>query len=58
MITHRTLLHTVWGPEYVQETQLLRVYISQLRGKIEDAPDRPTYILTEPGIGYRFHDED
>ena len=56
VVTHRTLLHTVWGPEYVGETQLLRVYISQLRGKIEDHPDRPTAIRTEPGVGYRFHD--
>jgi two-component system KDP operon response regulator KdpE len=56
--THRTLLHKVWGPEYVSETQLLRVYISQLRGKIEDRPDRPTYILTEPGSGYRFRDSE
>jgi two-component system KDP operon response regulator KdpE len=54
VVTHRTLLHTVWGAEYSGETQLLRVYISQLRGKIEDQPDRPTYIVTEPGIGYRF----
>jgi two-component system KDP operon response regulator KdpE len=58
VVTHRTLLHTVWGPEYAQETQLLRVYISQLRGKIEEHPDRPTYIRTEPGIGYRFRVED
>ena len=56
VVTHRTLLHTVWGPEYVGETQLLRVYISQLRAKIEDQPERPTSILTEPGVGYRFHD--
>ena len=54
VITHRTILHKVWGPEYVSETQLLRVYIGQLRGKIEERPERPTYILTEPGIGYRF----
>ena len=56
--THRTLLHRIWGPEYVSETQLLRVYISQLRGKIEEQPTRPTYILTEPGVGYRFRDPD
>jgi two-component system, OmpR family, KDP operon response regulator KdpE len=54
VVTHRTLLHAVWGPEYVGDTQLLRVYISQLRGKIEPQPDRPTYIRTEPGVGYRF----
>jgi two-component system KDP operon response regulator KdpE len=56
VVTHRTLLLTVWGPEYVGETQLLRVYISQLRGKIEDHPERPTVIRTEPGVGYRFHE--
>ncbi len=54
VITHRTILHKVWGPEYTGETQLLRVYIGQLRGKLEERPERPTYILTEPGIGYRF----
>ena len=54
VITHRTILHKVWGPEYAGETQLLRVYIGQLRGKIEERPERPTYIVTEPGIGYRF----
>jgi two-component system KDP operon response regulator KdpE len=57
VIAHRTLLHNVWGPEYTAETQLLRVYISQIRGKIEERPERPTYILTEPGIGYRFRDD-
>jgi two-component system KDP operon response regulator KdpE len=58
LVTHRTLLHTVWGPEYVGETQLLRVYINQLRAKLEAQPQRPAYILTEPGIGYRFRDPD
>jgi two-component system KDP operon response regulator KdpE len=56
LITHRTLLYKVWGPEYAEDTQLLRVYIGQLRSKIEERPERPTYILTEPGIGYRFRD--
>jgi two-component system KDP operon response regulator KdpE len=56
LITHRTLLYKVWGPEYAADTQLLRVYIGQLRGKIEERPERPDYILTEPGIGYRFRD--
>jgi two-component system, OmpR family, KDP operon response regulator KdpE len=56
--THRTLLHKVWGPEYAGDTQLLRVYISQLRGKIEERPERPRYIVTEPGIGYRFREVD
>lgn len=56
LVTHRTLLQKVWGPEYARDTQLLRVYIGQLRGKIEDQPDRPKYIMTEPGVGYRFRD--
>src|SRR5436190_9219725 len=56
LITHRTLLYQVWGPEYASDTQLLRVYIGQLRSKIEERPERPEYILTEPGIGYRFRD--
>jgi two-component system KDP operon response regulator KdpE len=58
VVTHQTLLHTVWGPEYIANTRVLRVYISQLREKIEQDSDRPTYILTEPGIGYRFRDSD
>ncbi len=56
VVTHQTLLHTIWGPEYVGETPLLRVNISQLRGKIEDQPERPAYIITEPGVGYRFRE--
>jgi len=55
-VTHRTLLYRVWGPEYADDTQLLRVYIAQLRGKIEERAERPVYIVTEPGIGYRFVD--
>lgn len=58
LVTHRTLLHKVWGAEYTSETQLLRVYIGHLRAKIEERPERPVYILTEPGIGYRFRDEE
>jgi two-component system, OmpR family, KDP operon response regulator KdpE len=57
LLTHRTLLYKVWGPEYSSDTQLLRVYIGQLRSKIEERPERPSYILTEPGIGYRFRDD-
>jgi two-component system, OmpR family, KDP operon response regulator KdpE len=56
LVTHRTLLHKVWGPEYTGDTQLLRVYIAQLRARIEERPERPAYIITEPGIGYRFRD--
>ena len=58
LVTHRTLLYKVWGPEYASDTQLLRVYIGQLRSKIEVTPQRPSYIVTEPGIGYRFQEAD
>ena len=44
----------VWGPEYGEETQYLRVYIRHLRQKIEPDPAQPRYILTEPAVGYRF----
>jgi two-component system KDP operon response regulator KdpE len=54
VVTHRELLRSVWGVEYGDEREYLRVFISQLRHKIEDNPLRPIYILTEPGIGYRF----
>jgi two-component system KDP operon response regulator KdpE len=54
VITHRELLHEVWGPEYGSEREYLRVFISQVRKKIEDDPVRPEYILTVPGVGYRF----
>ncbi len=55
VLTHRMLLHEVWGPEYGTETQYLRVYASQLRRKLEDDPSRP-YLVTEPGVGYRLVD--
>ena len=54
VMTHRELLQSVWGPEYGDEREYLRVFVSQLRRKIEDHPLRPAYILTEPGVGYRF----
>ena len=54
VLTHRMLLQQVWGPEHIDETQYLHVLISQLRRKIEPQPARPQYILTEPGVGYRF----
>ena len=53
-VTHRRLLQTVWGPEYGEETENLRVVINQLRKKIEKDPSQPRYILTEPWVGYRF----
>ena len=54
VLTHQWLLEHVWGPGYEDGVQNLHVFISQLRRKIEPAPARPRYILTEPGIGYRF----
>jgi two-component system KDP operon response regulator KdpE len=54
VITHRELLKAVWGTEYGDEREYLRVFISQLRRKIEDDPLTPEYIITEPGVGYRF----
>ncbi|MBS0534033.1 MAG: response regulator [Proteobacteria bacterium] len=56
VITHRQILTAVWGPAHTEDTQYLRVYIGQLRQKIEDKPDDPRIVLTEPGIGYRVAD--
>jgi two-component system KDP operon response regulator KdpE len=53
-LTHRRLLQAVWGPDYGNETENLRVVINQLRKKIEVDPARPKYIVTEPWVGYRF----
>jgi two-component system, OmpR family, KDP operon response regulator KdpE len=53
-LTHRRLLQAVWGPDYGEETESLRVVINQLRKKLEADPARPKYILTEPWVGYRF----
>lgn len=58
VITHRTLLHAVWGPAYDDEAHYLRVFINQLRRKIEPDPSRPRYLLTEPGVGYRLRGTD
>jgi two-component system, OmpR family, KDP operon response regulator KdpE len=54
VISHRKILQAVWGAEYGDEREYLRVYISQLRHKIEGDPLNPSHILTEPGVGYRF----
>jgi two-component system KDP operon response regulator KdpE len=54
VMTHRQLLISVWGPAHAQDTQYLRVYVGQLRQKIEEDPDDPKIILTELGIGYRI----
>lgn len=53
-LTHRRILQSVWGPDYGEETENLRVVINQLRKKIEIDPARPKYIVTEPWVGYRF----
>lgn len=53
-VSHRRLLQAVWGPEYGEETENLRVVINQLRKKIEKDPAQPKFILTEPWVGYRF----
>ena len=53
-LPHRTILQAVWGPEYGDEAEYLRVYIGRLRRKIEEDPANPTYLKTEYGIGYRF----
>jgi two-component system, OmpR family, KDP operon response regulator KdpE len=54
VLTHKQILTAVWGPAHVEDTQYLRVYIAQLRQKIEELADDPQIILTEPGIGYRI----
>jgi two-component system KDP operon response regulator KdpE len=54
LVPQRQILTEVWGPEYEKETQYLRVYLGQLRRKLEPDPSRPRHFVTEPGIGYRF----
>jgi two-component system KDP operon response regulator KdpE len=54
VITHKQILAAVWGPAHTEDTQYLRVYIGQLRQKVEDRAEDPRIILTEPGIGYRI----
>ena len=54
VLTHRALLQSIWGPEYGGEAEYLRVYINRLRQKLERDPANPRYLLTEPGVGYRF----
>jgi len=54
VLTHQYLLRAIWGPGYISQTQYLRVFIGQLRRKIETEPNRPEFILTESGVGYRF----
>lgn len=54
VLTHHYLLREVWGPAYLEQSQYLRVFIAQLRKKIEEDPNRPQYLITESGVGYRL----
>ena len=54
LVPQRRLLQDVWGPEYEKETNYLRVFLAQIRRKLEPNPSRPKYFITEPGMGYRF----
>ena len=56
VVTHQFLLREIWGPTYTSETHYLRVYVGQLRQKIEEDPAQPHFILTEPGVGYRLRE--
>jgi two-component system, OmpR family, KDP operon response regulator KdpE len=56
VLTHQNILKEIWGFGYVGQTQYLRVFIAQLRKKIEDNPAKPKFLITESGIGYRFHE--
>jgi len=58
VVTHRTLLQQVWGPGSAQQTHYLRVYMKQLRSKLEPDPARPQWLLTETGVGYRLAQHD
>lgn len=58
VLTHKQILHNVWGPEYGEESEYVRVFMRQLRSKIEDDPSNPEYIVTEPRVGYRFVNPD
>jgi two-component system KDP operon response regulator KdpE len=58
VLTHRQILKEVWGPGHAEETHYLRVYMAQLRRKIEAEPARPRLLVTEPGVGYRLRDRD
>lgn len=57
VVTHRQILTAVWGPAHTEDTQYLRVYIGHLRQKIEEKPDEPRIVITEPGIGYRIAED-
>ena len=55
LLPHAKLLRTIWGPDYSDELEYLRTYVRTLRKKIENDTAQPKYILTEPWVGYRFH---
>ncbi len=57
LVTHRQLLHEVWGPGFENETHYLRVHVAHIRSKIEPDPSRPRYVITESGVGYRLRDD-
>lgn len=57
VVTHRQLLGDVWGAEFTEHTHYLRLYMAQLRAKLEPDPAQPRYLLTEPGVGYRLAEE-
>ena len=54
LVTQKQLLQDVWGPQYEKETNYLRLYLAQLRRKLEPDPSQPRYLVTDPGVGYRF----
>jgi two-component system, OmpR family, KDP operon response regulator KdpE len=54
VLTHRHLLKEIWGPSHVEDAHYLRIYMAQLRRKLEDDPAQPRYLITEPGVGYRL----
>jgi Response regulators consisting of a CheY-like receiver domain and a winged-helix DNA-binding domain len=56
VLTHQSILKEIWGFGYIGQTQILRVFVAQLRKKIEDDPAKPKLLITESGIGYRFHE--
>ena len=58
VVTHRALLSDVWGPEFTAHTHYLRLYMAQLRAKLEREPADPQRLLTEPGVGYRLEGND
>jgi two-component system KDP operon response regulator KdpE len=58
VLTHQNILNNVWGPEYLDNVEYLRVFMSQLRKKLEADPKQPRLLISEPGVGYRFVAED